>query len=370
MRTSGGTSLKSRRFLSSILGLALIYGANAAHAQAHASEILIGASTLVYEQRPAFNVNLNNNVVISLKSDSFGAYYEVYDPRSTGIVFPPQCLPLDEAQEDIRCPASGINALYVRVGTGTTTSSTTDNITINASTPAIVSGGSVTNAGGPRRSNITIGPVGGNVIYGNPGAGTLNALNGFADTIHSCFGNVVEVDLTDTVIGDCAPPPEPPVAPAPEPAPRPTPKPAPKPTPASTTPASPSTLPPKQPGAPSAAFTQSGAIALKYKQPQAVLRQRLVKFGVSVAMPLVVRAQGTITLPGRGGTANLTTARARIAQIGVAVAVQIHVPSRTLSKLRDAFRHRRRLYARVQVDGTDPVSGIEYSVSRLIALVR
>jgi hypothetical protein len=348
-----------------VLGVALIAGANAAGAQAHASEILIGASTLVYEQRPAFHANLNNNVAISLKSDSLGAYYEVYDPQSTGIVFPPsQCVPLDEAQEDIRCPASGIDAIYVRVGTGTGSSSTTDNITISAPTPATVSGGSVTNAGGARTSNITVGPVGGNIIYGNPGTGTLKALNGFADTIHSCPGNVVEDDLADTVIADCAPPPEPPVSPPPEPTLTPTPKPT------ATTPAPSSPAAGKQPATPAAAPTQSAAIVLRYKQPQAILGRRVLKFGVSVARPMVVHARGTIALPGRGGTANLTSTRARITQIGVAVALQIHVPSRTLSKLRNAFRHHRRLYASVQVDATDPVSGIEYSIARVIALVR
>lgn len=350
--------MKSRRLLGLALGFVLVVVAHAAIAEAHTSRILIGASTLVYEQLSPLGYNPDNNVTISLKSDSLGAYYEVYDPGSFGIFFPSQCVPLDVLQEDIRCPASGIDALYVALGIGTKTKATTDSVTIDAPTPAIVSGGSVTNAGGPRTSNITVGPVGGNVIYGNPGTGTLNALNGFPDTIHSCPGNIVEADLTDTVIEDCAPPPESPVAAPPMPTSEAPPR--------ATTPAPSSTSPSTQP----ATRTQGAAIVLKFKQPQALLRRRLVRFGVSVATPLMVHAHGTIALAGGGGTIKLSTARVRIAKIGVIVAMQIHVPSRTLSKLRAAFRHHRRLYASVQVDATDPVSGIEYSVSRLIALVR
>ncbi len=344
----------------------MIAGANAAGARAHASLILIGASTLVYEQRPEFNVNLDNNVTISLKSDLLGAYYEVSDPGSTGIVFPSQCVPLDEAQEDIRCPASGIERLFVRLGTGTVYANTTGNVTITAPTPATVTGGSVTDEGGPRTSNITVGPVGGNVIYGNPGPDKLNALNGFADTIHSCPGNVVEADLIDTVMGDCAPPPEPPVSPPPPPTP--TPKPTPKPT-------TPGTAPPLAPGPGQPATTpiahaRSAAIVISYKHPQAILRRRLIQFGVSVAMPMTVRAHGAIALPGRGGTITLTKARARIVKTGAAVAIRLYLPSRRLPQLRHAFARRRQLYATVQVDAADPVSGIEYSVAQLIALVR
>jgi hypothetical protein len=360
--------LRSRRFISSVIGVALIIGGQAAAAQAHSAQILIGSSTLIYEQKPTYHANLNNNAAISLKSDSFGGYFEIYDPASTGIAFPSQCIPLDTAQEDIRCPASGIAALYVRLGTGAGTISrtTTDNITITAPIPATVSGGSVTNAGGPRTSNITVGPAGGNVIYGNPGAGTLNALNGFPDTIHSCPGNAVEADLADTVIADCAPPPEPPYVP-PEPAPTPTPTPIPGHT---TTPGSPSAPGTKQPASSPTTHSQSTAIVLQYTHPQKILRQRLVRFGVSVATPMRVRAHATIALPGRSGRVRLTSARVRIATVGVSVAVRLYVPRRALSALRRAFSHRRRLYATVQVDATDPSSGIEYSISRLIALIR
>jgi hypothetical protein len=353
--------LRSREFACSIVCVALVLGACAAGTQAHSEVILIGDSTLVYEQKPTYPNNLDNNATISLKEDSLGAYYEITDPASTGIAFPPGCTPLDGAQDEIRCQASGITSLYVRLGTGTSTRTTTDSITINAPTPAIVTGGSVTNAGGPRTSNITVGPVGGNVIYGNPGPGTLNALNGFGDTIHSCAGNVVEADLIDTVIADCAPAPAPPIEPPPEPTPTPKTNP---------TPGAPEPPAAPRPGQPAPTPSQSAPILLTYKRPQAILGRRIVKFGISLAVPGAARARGNIALPGTGGTITLTTARVRIARAGVAVAVQLHVPSRALLKLQRAFSHRRRLYATVQVNATDPLSGIEYSVSRLIALVR
>ncbi len=197
-----------------VLVMLLTFGVSLA--DAHTAEITIYDGTLVYQQIPGIDVNYPNNVTISLKTDSTGTYYEVDDPGSTGMFFPAECTPLDDAQDDVRCPATGIDQLYVRVGTGyspTAAHPSTDSIKILAPTPAILSGGSVTNTGGPRTSDITAGPVGGNVIYGNPGSGTLDAQNGFPDTIHSCPGNTVTADPSDTVIPDCAPPPDPPAPP-------------------------------------------------------------------------------------------------------------------------------------------------------------
>jgi hypothetical protein len=345
----------------------LTLGALAGGADAHSARILIGSSTLIYEQKPLYP-NVDNNAVISLKSDSAGPYYEVSDPGSTGIAYPPACIPLAGSEDDIRCPASGIDALYVRLGIGTSLRTTTDNITIDAPTPAVVSGGSVTNAGGPRTSNITVGPVGGNVIYGNPGPGVLNALNGFADTIHSCSGNVVEADLIDTVIADCAPPPEPPPVPE-EPLPTPIPKGTPSPEPG-TAPATTGTSTGGQTPQPVAGRTQTTPVELGYARLQSILRQRLVKFGVSVSTPMAVAARGSIALPEKGGTVKLTRARVRIGQAATAVAMRLYVPSRAVAKLRRAFLRHRRLYATVQVEATDPLSGIEYILSRRIALTR
>jgi hypothetical protein len=360
--------LKSRRFISSFVTVALILGACAAGAEAHSALILIGDSTLVYEQKPTYPNNVDNKLTIALKEDASGAYYLITDPASTGIAFPSQCIPLDLAQEEIRCAAAGIAAIYVRLGTATSERTTTDSVTIAAPTPATVSGGTVNNAGGPRTSDITVGPVGGNVIYGNPGPGTLNSLNGFPDTIHSCAGNVVQADpLIDKVIEDCAPPPEPPVSPEPEPIPH-TPLPGPA-------PGSPPSGPQSGPGSSSATtstggHTQTEAIVLSYKHPQSILRQRLVQFGVSVAMPLAVHAHGSITLPGRAGTVYLNAAHVHVATADVLVTMRLHVSSRGLARLRRAFAHHRRLYASIQVDATDPASGIEYLVSRRIALTR
>lgn len=353
-----------------MLAAALLAGAHAAAAGAHASIILIGDSTLVYEQRPTYDVNLENRLTISLKEGAIhGSYYEIADPGSTGIFFPPQCWPLDEAQEDVGCPATGIARIYVRLGTGTAyPSPTKDTVNIEAPTPATVSGGSVTNAGGPRTSEIKVGPVGGNVIYGNPGPSVLNALNGFADTIHSCAGNTVEADPfpLDTVTEDCAAPPESPV-PAPEtPGPPPKGKPPAGPGAGTPTSTSPSTSPQGQTAAP----TQSEALVLSYSQPQSILRSRLLKLRVSVGMPLLVEVHGKIVLPGHEGTIRLAGARVRVARVAVAEPMQLRVPGRAIARLRAALARHRRVYATVQAEAADPASGIEYSLSRRIALVR
>lgn len=217
--------------LGAVLAVLLVLGAGSAYG--HTAEIQIYNGTLIYQQLPGIDLNYDNKVTIALKNDSVGSYYEVDDPGSTGMFFPSQCAPLIPSQESVRCPASGVEALYVRTGTGNGAepNTTTDSITILAPTPATLSGGSVSNSGGTRTSDITAGPVAGNVLYGNPGTGTLNAQNGFPDTIHSCPGNTVNADPSDTVIPDCAPPPDPP-EPPPSPAPPPPAPGAPPPAPA------------------------------------------------------------------------------------------------------------------------------------------
>ena len=143
-------------------------------AYGHTAQILIQSSTLIYQQFPGISVDRNNRVTISENTDSSGTYYVVDDPESTGMFFPAQCTPLLAEQTSVRCPASGITALYVRTGNASKSDPTRNaSITIHAPTPATLSGGSVSvNAG---TSNLTAGPVGGNVLYGSLGGGTLNA---------------------------------------------------------------------------------------------------------------------------------------------------------------------------------------------------
>jgi hypothetical protein len=243
--------------------------------------------------------------------------------------FPAQCVPLDPAQDDVRCPSAGISALYVRLGTGTVPKTTSDSINISAPTPATLSGGSVTNAGGPRTSNITAGPVGGNVLYGNPGSGALNSLNGFADTIHACPGNIVHADSVDTVIWDCAPPPPPP-----------------------------------------GTTTTAKVITLRYKKRQAILPRRFVQLEVTATMPLTVRAHGTVKLPGRGGRRALVAATVQISSVGLSVPLRLRIPHKLIPLLRRAFATHRRIYAKVEVDARDPITGRSYSIARRIGLVR
>jgi hypothetical protein len=124
------------------------------------AEILIQSSTLIYQQFPGISVDQNNDVTISESVDSSGSYYVIDDPESTGMFFPAQCTPLLAEQTSIRCPASGITALYVRTGNAAKAGPTrSSSITITASTPATLSGGSASVDAGT--SNVTAGPVGG-----------------------------------------------------------------------------------------------------------------------------------------------------------------------------------------------------------------
>ncbi len=344
--------------------LAVLLMVGTGSASAHTAQILIDSGTLVYEQLPGIDLNYNNRVTIALKADSLGPYYEVDDPGSTGMFFPTQCAPLDSAQDSVRCPAAGVGALYVRTGTGgPELNTTTDSITILAPTPATLSGGTVTNSGGSRTSNITAGPVGGNVLYGNPGSGTLNSDNGFPDTIHSCLGNTVIADPSDTVISDCAPPPDPP---APPPSPPPSTPGAPPPPPSS-----PGAPPPTQPGPnPTPAITApSSAIAITYKRRQQVLRQRAVVLSVSVATTMTVRVRATIAVRGVG-VVRLVRARVRVRPVARALTLRLRVTRGQIRALRPALAKHRRIYANVQVDASDPASGSSYALARRIALVR
>lgn len=329
-------------------------------ADAHSAEITIYDGTLVYQQIPGIDVNYANNVTISLKKDSLGSYYQVDDPGSTGMFFPAACTPLDDVQDDVRCPATGISELYVRLGTGyspTAAHPSTDTIKILAPTPAILSGGSVTNTGGPRTSDITTGPVGGNVIYGNPGSGTLDAQNGFPDTIHSCPDNTVTADPFDTVIADCAPPPDPP---APPPTTSPTP-PTPSPTPSPTLPSTPTTTPTVAP---------STAIAVTYKQPQRILKARDLVLSLSLAMAMTVKLRGTIALRVHRAVLRLANARVHVRGATASTTVRLRVPRRKLTALRHALAKHRRLYASVQINASAPANDSSFALARRIAVIR
>jgi hypothetical protein len=343
--------------------IAVLLAVGAASASAHSAEILIQSGTLVYEQIPGIDQNFNNKVTIALKADSLGSYYEVDDPGSTGMFFPAVCTPLDPDQDSIRCPAAGIGALYVRTGTGySVTKTTTASITILAPTPATLSGGSVTNSGGPRTSDITAGPVGGNVLYGNPGTGTLDGKNGFPDTIHSCPGDTVIADPSDTVIPDCAPPPDPPAPPAPPASPPPPSTPGAPPSPGLGPTLTPTTTP---------ATAPSSEIAITFKRRQQILKRRAVFLSLSVATPLTVKARGTIALRGRAGVVRLQGVRVHIRPIARGVTVRLRVPGRRLRALRRALaKTHRHVYAQVQVTASDPASGSSFALARRILLIR
>ena len=167
--------------------LAVLLTVGTGSASAHTAQILIDSGTLIYEQLPGIDLNYNNRVTIALKADSLGPLLRGRRSGQHRHVLP-RAMHAAGPRPGQRSLSGrpGIGALYVRTGTGDPElNTTTDSITILAPTPATLSGGSVTNSGGPRTSNITAGPVGGNVLYGNPGSGTLNSDNGFPDTIHS-----------------------------------------------------------------------------------------------------------------------------------------------------------------------------------------
>jgi hypothetical protein len=341
----------------------LVLGA-AGRAYAHTAQILIQSSTLIYQQFPGISVDRNNDVTISESVDSSGPYYVVDDPESTGMFFPAQCTPLLVEQTSVRCPASGITALYVRTGNASKAEPTrSSSITITAPTPATLSGGSASvNAG---TSNVTAGPVGGNVLYGSLGGGTLNAKNGFIDFIHTCPpANTVEADLNDILIPDCAAIPEPPGTPPPS---------SPL-SPSTSTPGSPS-FSPSGSGSPGLSLPSgssaapSAVVAVTFHQPQAVLRRRFLLLTVSVAMALTVRVHGSIALPGAARSLALSGTAERLGAPGATATLRLRLPKRTLVPLRHAFARHTRLYVNVQIDAANPSSSSSFSLARRVRIV-
>jgi len=343
---------------------ALCVGATPAHA--HTDQILIRGSTLIYQQVTGITEDFNNRVTISEHADSSGPYYVVEDPESNGIFAPRQCTPLLIEQTSWRCPATGISALYVRVGSGSTADPTrTSSITITAPTPATLSGGSATvNAG---TSNVTAGPVGGNVIYGGLGGGILNSKNGFIDTVHTCPpANTLEADLNDILIADCAAIPEPP---PPPPAPPGTPSPSPgapslgAPSVGAPSPGAPS------PGAPSLVAEPSAVVAVIFHQPQPVLGRRYLLLTVSVATALTVRAHGSIALPRPARSLPLIGTTARLGAPGTTATLRLRLSRKTLATLRREFARHRRLYAYVQIEAANAATLSSFSLARRIRIV-
>ena len=327
-------------------------------AYGHTAQILIQSSTLIYQQFPGISVDRNNRVTISENTDSSGTYYVVDDPESTGMFFPAQCTPLLAEQTSVRCPASGISALYVRTGNASKSDPTRNaSITILAPTPATLSGGSVSvNAG---TSNLTAGPVGGNVLYGSLGGGTLNSENGFVDVVHSCPpANPIEADLTDIVIADCAAIPEPPGTPPPG-----SPPPG-----SSSSPSGPGAPGTTSPGLPPSA-APSAVVAVTFSQPQAVLGRRFVGLTVSVAMALTVRVHGSIALPGVARSLPLVGRSTRLGAPGATAKLRLRLRERTLPALRRAFARHRRLYVNVRIDAADAASSSSFALARRIRIV-
>lgn len=349
-----------------LCAIAVLMVCVAGTAYAHTAEILIQSSTLIYQQFPGISVDRNNDVTISESVDSSGPYYVIDDPESTGMFFPAQCTPLLAEQTSIRCPASGITALYVRTGNAAKADPTrTSSITIMASTPATLSGGSVSVDAGT--SNVTAGPVGGNVIYGSLGGGVLNSKNGFVDFIHTCPpNNTIEDDLSDILIPDCAAIPEPPGTPAPT---------SPPPTSSPSSPGAPSPSPSGSgaPGSRSPSLSSvapSAVVAVTFHQPQAILRRRFLLLTVSVAIALNVRVHASIELPGSGHSLPLIGRAVRLGAPGATSTLRLRLPRRSLAGLRHALaRPHARLYANVQIEAANVSNGDSFSLARRIRIV-
>lgn len=328
----------------------------ASTAGAHTAQILIQSSTLVYQQIPGISVDRNNQVTISEASDESGSYYVVEDPQSTGAFFPAQCAPLNTEDTSVRCPATGIAAIYVRTGNAAKAEhARTSSIVIAAPTPTTLSGGSATVDAGT--SNVTAGPVAGNVIYGSLGGGTLAAKNGFVDFIHTCPpANAVEADLEDILIPDCAVIPEPPGTPPPKPKPG-----APAPTPSEP---GPTGKPPVE--APAAS---SSVVAITFKQPQPVLRRRYLQLTISVAMALTIRIHASIAVPGIHRPLALAGRVVRLGGAGATATLRLRLPRREVAALRRALSGHRRLYASVQVEAASSATASSFSLARSIRLI-
>lgn len=228
----------------------------------------------------------------------------------------------------------------------------------------MLSGGSASVDAGT--SNVTAGPVGGNVLYGSLGGGTLNAKNGFMDFLHTCPpANALEADLNDITIPDCAVIPEPPG----------TPPPASSPTATSSTPSpSPSSSGSGAPGVGSpstslASAVPSAVVAVTFRQPQAVLSRRFILLTVSVAKALTVDVHGSIAVPGAAHPFPLAGAAARLRALGATATLRLRLPRRTLAALRRAFARHARLYASVQIDATNASDGSSFLLARRVRIV-
>jgi len=353
--------MKRRGLAARALGAAAVLVlCGAGPADAHTAQILLQDSTLIYQQFPGISLDRNNDVTVSEDTESSGAYYVVDDPESTGMFFPAQCTPLNTEQTSVRCPASGITALYVRVGNAAKSDpARTSTLTITAPTPATVSGGSTTVDAGT--SNVTAGPVGGNVLYGSLGGGTLNSKNGFVDFVHTCPpANTIEADLIDVLIPDCAAIPEPPGTPPPG---------TPPPGPPSPSPSGPGSPGPQSPPESPSSAAPSAVVAVTFRQPQAVLGRRFVLLTVSVAMALTVRVHGSIALPGKATSLPLVGTSARLGAPGATAKLRLRLPERTVAMLHRAFAQHRRLYANVQVEAANAANPTSFSLARRIRIV-
>ncbi len=353
----------NRAQLAARTGIAVVVLAlcGAGSAGAHTAQILIQDSTLVYQQFPGISIDYNNDVTISEKTDETGTYYVIEDPESTGMFFPGQCTPLVETDLSVRCPAAGISGLYVRTGNAAIADPTRhSSVTITAPTPATLSGGSATVDAGT--SNVTAGPVGGNVLYGSLGGGALDSKNGFIDMVHTCPANTVEPDFNDILIPDCAVIPEPPGTPPPaSPG-----SPSSPSSPSQSKPGSQGTAPPVQLSPPG---EQSATVQVVFNHPQAVLGRRYIVLTVSVATALTVRVRATIALPGSHRSVTLVGRTVRLGTVGATATLRLLVPRAALRALHHAFARHRHLYANVQVEATDAASLTSFALDRLIQIV-
>ena len=276
--------------------------------------------------------------------------------------FPEQCTPLVETDLSVRCPAAGITGLYIRTGNAAHEDPTRhSSITITAPTPAMLSGGSASvNAGA---SDVTAGPIAGNVLYGGLGGGTLNSSNGFIDIVHTCPADVVEADFNDILIPDCAVIPEPPGTPPPS-------------SPSAGSSSSSPVLSKSKPGSSGATPTagvsspgeQSETIRVTYHHTQAVLGRRYVLLTVSVARALTVHVHATIALPG-SRSVTLVGRTVKLAEVGATATLRLLLPKAALPALQRAFARHRHLYVNVQADANEPASLTSFAVGELIRIV-
>ncbi|HEX8854664.1 MAG TPA: hypothetical protein VF752_03615 [Thermoleophilaceae bacterium] len=221
----------SRRALAATVTLA-VSGALASAADAHNDYVKVDGSTLIYQQYPGLAPGQPDNALsITYKTIDGDQYFQVDDPNSTGITNELPCVPHTFDDESVLCPAAGITSLLIDTGTGT------DQVTITAPTAARIYGGpgNDTLRGGAGATQffgqagndaLVAGAGGGNVLDPGTGTNSLDAANGFADTVNRCTGlDTVTSDVADTLLGACPttdvpsplPPPDFPARPTPAP---------------------------------------------------------------------------------------------------------------------------------------------------------